>query len=199
MFPDTPLDPNELDSFLKLLKVVADDSRLLSPHVLVPNDDAVLVPISRCYFNDAPWLLDRIQRDHIHMVNSKLSFPACEKLKIQRLSSVIKEELHKKFKPEIIRQEDEISSLLNSQEFARGVCAIVHQLRAYWSTDFDYLNSLNEQIIRSLLSGYQVVFIKTLQTSFQFVPKKRDVTLKSEGTLAFVHEKNKIIYVSKVE
>jgi len=39
------------------------------------------------------------------------------------------------------------------------------------------------------------MFIRTLQTSFIFLPKKKDITLKTEGTLAFVHEKNKIIYL----
>jgi hypothetical protein len=113
---------------------------------------------------------------------------------------VIKEELHSKFTPTVIshpRQAD-LTTIINSPEFAVGVYGVIRQMRSYWSLDFNYLNTLNEIIIRSLLAGYKVKFIQTLETSFIFVPNKSDVTIKSDGTIAFVHESKRIIYISQL-
>ena len=168
--------------------------------LLVPNEEARLVPLKDCYFNDAPWLLSRIKREHIHIANSKLSFQACEKLSIRRLSQVIREELHPKFNATTISNpiQSTLTTIINSKEFASGVYAIIRQMRSYWSLDFNYLNTLNEIIIKSLLAGYKVQLIESLSTCFIFVPSKQDITLTSEGTIAFVHESKRIIFISRL-
>jgi hypothetical protein len=130
-----------------------------------------------------------------------MSLDLCDKLGIRALSQVIKEELHPQFQPFIQSDQqdrvNELNQLITSTEFATGVLHVLMYVKSHMIVESD-MASLNHTIIHSTLSQYKITCVQALQTRFIFKPTNTDVTAQSEGSLSFVDESKKVIFVAQL-
>jgi sacsin len=88
------LNPNENEAVLKVIGLLAtstESSRKM--RLYIPNVKGYLVSDLKCYYNDAPWLAERIDSGEIHFANDKIALSQADRLGIRRLSQCVFEEL----------------------------------------------------------------------------------------------------------
>eukprot|EP01119_Soliformovum_irregulare_P024265 TRINITY_DN8660_c0_g1_i1.p1 TRINITY_DN8660_c0_g1~~TRINITY_DN8660_c0_g1_i1.p1 ORF type:complete len:1090 (+),score=328.13 TRINITY_DN8660_c0_g1_i1:158-3427(+) len=192
-FAGVSLDPNELNTYVNLLNVVSYGR--LPGGMYVPNNDSYLRPVQMCYYNDIPWAWDRITHDYCDTVNPRITVELAHRLHINNLSSVIQESLEKGFTPVQVdgSRGEAFTDLINSEEFAQGVEAVIQHMKSH----LHFLESLTSTVIRSLLFGYRVVQVESLRTTFKFLPKNINVTKSSEGSLSYIDQTKKVIYIAQ--
>ncbi|KAJ9452163.1 hypothetical protein DIPPA_21948, partial [Diplonema papillatum] len=103
----TPFNLTELNSFLKLLEVMARQApkgHLQVTHV--PDIHNVLKPVTASVFNDAPWLLSRMKEDVVSFAHPRLNRALCEKIGVKTVQKVVSEDIEDEDSLQYVSEEE---------------------------------------------------------------------------------------------
>jgi len=185
------LDPNELNAYIKLLKMSANILTENIPDIPVPNELGILVPKSTCYFNDVPWFSSRISYDHLNILNIQIPKELCTSLQIYNLSSVLKESLDMKINSAQINLD--LSNHITSELFSQGLFQFIKYY--YRNNNNEYIRSLTPTVIKALLNSYKIMFVDQLHTTIIYClgNTEKNITRNTQGSISFLDKQNRII------
>lgn len=206
------MNPNELSAVLKVIMLLGKADQEVSRETTrnliqyVPDEAAVLVPVAQCFFNDAPWIAQRLNSHIVRLINYRVSLALCKKIGVRKISEVVRENLDSDFAMEHCSELDSLARQINDAMTSRQLLDSLVQILAHQAAELGStsdalkgLSSLSEEdreippLIQSI-AQYRVQFVRSIRSHF-FIGS-RDVTVQPEGSMFFVDAKNKIIYLA---
>jgi len=140
--------------------------------IIIPNIDSYLIPlIGNNYYNDMPWIIERMNLDSINIVNPNLSHEICNNLDIPLLSSVIIEEIDQDIN---ICSREKLDDLQNSIQTKFSDINFCNALSLVILHSYEYDSQLLDgYIVQSILEDYKITFVLELRTRIIFKTKKK--------------------------
>ena len=191
-FGSSPLNFNELLATTKLLSLVGSDlaGSLLSPSVPLycPDSLGVLRDLKSLVYNDAPWLVGRLDGRKIKFLHPRVGWGDVGGLGVRKMSDCVAEVLEEGFELALAddgrNSEDRMTEVIASGEFADAM------------RDLGAVGEVKHQ-----LQQMSIKFVKDLKTRFILTDGKDskkgvDVTLKKIGTLSFFDKVTRCILVA---
>jgi len=177
-----PLNPNELSGVVKVLEALAELwSGRGGRRLLVPNAGGVLVESSRCFRCEDRMLLERVDRDRVHLPHSSLAESVCEAAGLEQLAAALEERLEGS--PEDLmlchsEVEGILTRRLHSPELARAVT---------WMLDNSSGEALREAQVTELLGKVEVQVARKLRSRL-YLRGEVDVTAWDAREVVFMVE-----------
>jgi sacsin len=194
-FDGEPLNASEMRTAIRILQRLSDSvkeeqwqlSWQLSD-VPLPTAISTLEPAAALFFNDAPWILERIDSSSMRATHTLLPLHLASRFGVPKLSEVVVESVDPAFEPVAVSSDDAEgwTSLLSSRDFANGVARV--------GGNHNVL--LEGAEVCRLLSPYRVRVVKSIRTRFTHT-SGRDLTKQSDGSQIFVDAAESVIYLAE--
>jgi hypothetical protein len=193
-FDGEPLNAGEMRTAIRILQRLSDSvkeeqwqlSWQLSD-VPLPTAISTLEPAASLFFNDAPWILERIDSSSMRATHTLLPLHLASRFGVPKLSEVVVESADQTFEPTAVSCADaeRWTRLLSSPDFADGVARV--------GRNHGVILEVPE--VCRLLSPYQVRVVESIRTRFTHT-SGRDVTQQGHGSQVFVDTAESVIYLA---
>jgi len=153
------LDPNELAAVLKLMKLLGEAGGGRGARqggvVFGVDDRGLLIDVKGMLYNDAPWLLARLNRSLVRLCHPRVTREIAERLKVRKMSEWIIETLGKDDVQEIDEQPGRIpatqfTGTVQSSEFEAVLRGMVLGEGGDTAFSFDSLRSMQVKYVGDL-------------------------------------------------
>ncbi len=188
---DHRLNANELKSVIEVIRLIAEvekSSDLTS--IFLPDENSTLLPMEKLLRNDAPWILQKVNRNALHMVHPRVSEELCKQLQVPRISTSVREDLDAGFEPRVLHQH---------------IAGIAHIERQMKSTVFrralESMSSLEGHDRLKTLMQMVVLPVESLRTRFTLVGvsgDRVDITLDPTASVSFVYSSRVLVAVGRL-
>ena len=194
-FDGQSLNASEMRTAIRILQRLSDSvkeeqwqlSWQLSD-VPLPTASSTLEPAAALFFNDAPWILERIDASTMRATHTLLPLHLATRFGVPKLSEVVVESVDPLFDPTPVSCEDaeRWTSLLQSRDFANGVARV----------GGNHGVLLDGKEVCRLVSPYTVRVVKSIRTRFTHTGGN-DLTKQSDGSQVFVDAAENVIYLAE--
>ncbi len=189
---DCVLNPNELAAVLKLCKLISElrsnDSE--DQEVYGIDDRSVLVKVDHLVYNDAPWLMGRLNRTAVRVTHPRLGEKVAAALKVRKMSDCVIETLSEHFNPTVLQGGQVYSDKVKAREFGvalKGLGAGANEVGKLQSLEVKFVEELQTRLILldkgSGRSGVDVTGQGVSATTTSFFDKRRTCLFIAIGSL----------------
>ena len=194
-FDGQALNASEMRTAIRILQRLSDsvkeDAEAQLGDVALPTSISTLEPARALFFNDAPWILPRIDSSAMRATHVLLPLHLASRFGVPKLSETVVETIDPEFEPADVSCDDVArwATLLSSPDFADGVARVAGNHGVV----------LDSGEVGAVLAPYKVTVVQSIRTRFEMRGNDwtRDITAEADGSQIFVDAVGKVIFLAK--